>query len=73
MKNIKPKSEGEARSQKQLPYHWYYEVEIIKECDRSPHKIGDKIKVRQYGSFGTWDENGEWVDFWCSRIIKRLG
>lgn len=40
---------------------------IIK-CDNPEYwyadKIGDEIEIYHFGTYGTWDKEGRWVDFW---------
>jgi hypothetical protein len=42
---------------------------VIKESPHSPLKVGQVVTVRQWGTFGAWDENNNWVDFYCTERV----
>lgn len=33
------------------------------------HKVGDTIEVTRWGSYGCYDTNGNWVDFYYSESV----
>lgn len=39
---------------------------ITKENPYSPCKVGEIVTVTQWGTFGCWDEQNRWVDFYNS-------
>jgi hypothetical protein len=43
----------------------YKNVKVVKESPQSPLKVGDVVTVVRWGTFGAWDENNNWVDFYC--------
>ena len=42
---------------------------ITKESKNSPCKVGEVVTVQRWGTFGCWDQNGRWVDFYCSEPV----
>lgn len=42
---------------------------ITKETPNSPCKLGEIVTVRKWGTFGCWDEQNRWVDFYYSERV----
>jgi hypothetical protein len=42
---------------------------ITRESKNSPCKVGEVVTVQTWGTFGCWDQNGRWVDFYCSEPV----
>lgn len=40
------------------PKYWYAD------------KVGEEVEIYHFGTFGTWDKEGRWVDFWDVEEIK---
>lgn len=43
---------------------------ITKEVPNSPCKVGEIVTVKLWGTFGCWDEQNRWVDFWNSESVN---
>lgn len=58
--------------QKEKEYPWMannHRRRILKDDERG-HKKGDIVTVTSYGTFGCWDEDNIWVDFYNSETVK---
>ncbi len=42
---------------------------ILKDDERSGHKKGEEVKYVRYGTFGGWDEQNRWIDFYNTKLI----
>jgi hypothetical protein len=42
---------------------------IAKESSYSPVKVGEIVTVRLWGTFGCWDQQNRWIDFYCSEPV----
>jgi hypothetical protein len=42
---------------------------ITKVSPSSPCKVGEVVTVKRWGTFGCWDEQGRWVDFYNSERV----
>lgn len=43
---------------------------IIKmDNEKTGHKAGEKVTFTRYGTFGGWDEQNRWIDFYNTEII----
>lgn len=42
---------------------------ILKDDERSGHKKGEEVSFVRYGTFGGWDEQNRWIDFYNTERI----
>lgn len=42
---------------------------ILNDDERSGHKKGEEVSFVRYGTFGGWDEQNRWVDFYNTERI----
>lgn len=57
---------------RQFPRGWEPTPEkrrITKVSPHSPCKIGEIVTVKRWGTFGCWDSQGRWVDFYNSERV----
>jgi len=60
------------RVRKHFPPGWEPTPEkrrITKESPRSPCKAGEIVIVKNWGTFGCWDEKDRFVDFYNSERV----
>ena len=42
---------------------------ILKDDESSGHKKGEIVIFVRYGTFGGWDEQNRWIDFYNTELI----